>query len=179
MSDAGPSLADRVAEMREVFDRSFADPRPDDTPPGEDLLAIRLGTEPYALRLTEIVGLHADRKITQLPGSVPTLLGIAGFRGAIMPVYDLPALLGQPGEVADRWIAIAAIAPVAFAFAVLDGHQRVAVDAIIAGEGGQQARQHVRHFARTSGILRPIVHLPSVLDAIKRQLSTSPNMEER
>lgn len=178
MSDDNPLSADPAARLREAFDRSFAVARPPDPPASDNLLAIRIGAEPYALRLSQIAGLFADRKITPLPGSGPALLGIAGFRGAIVPVYDLAALLGHRADETVRWLAMAAGGPVAFAFAVLDGHLRVAVDAIMPRGSDEQPRQHIRHFACTSDMVRPIVHLPSVLDAVRRQMPANIRTEE-
>jgi purine-binding chemotaxis protein CheW len=179
MSDDRLMYSDRVARLRDPFDRSFAEARPPDPPAAENLLAIRLGLEPYALRLSEIVGLFADRKITRLPGGAPELLGIAGFRGAIVPVYDLPALLGHRAEEAVRWLVIAASESLAFAFAALDGHLRVPLDAIVPHEAGEHPGRYVRDFARTPDLARPIVHLPSVLDAVRRQVTKNMNAEER
>ncbi len=96
MSDGGSQVTGRAAELRDAFDRVFAEAHPPAPPPSEDLLAIRIASEPYALRLTEIAGLFADRKITPVAGRVSALLGIAGFRGLIVPVYDLQVLLGCP-----------------------------------------------------------------------------------
>lgn len=169
MNGNAVSLSLRAAALREAFDRSFAVPRPPNPPPSEDLLAIRVGEEPYALRLSDIAALHPDRRITPLPGSMPALRGIAGFRGAVVPVYDLAALLGQPPAEAVRWHAIAASAPVAFAFAALDRQLRVPRDAIVPNETGEQPHRYVREFVRmTEGVVHPIVDLPSVIDAVKR-----------
>ena len=75
--------AERAAELRADFDRGFADAGARRCRAKHDLLAIRVGTEPCAMRLSEIAGLFADRKITRVPGSKAALLGIAGFRGAM------------------------------------------------------------------------------------------------
>ena len=179
MSDDGLLSSDRVAKLREAFDRSFAEARPPDSPASETLLAIRVGAEPYALRLSQIAGLFADRKITPLPGGAPALLGIAGFRGTIVPVYDLPQLIGHRPEETVRWLAMAAGETVAVAFAVLEGHLRVALDAIVPHEGDVHPRRHVRDFAHTSELVRPIVHLPSVVDAVRRLARAKLNTEGR
>jgi chemotaxis signal transduction protein len=179
MSDLASSLAGRAALLRDAFDGSFAEARPPDPPPTADLLGIRIATEPHALHLSGITGLFADRKVTPVPGCAPGLLGIAGFRGTILPVYDLDALLGHRATEAARWLAIAAGAPVAFAFGALDGHLRVALDAIIPQQAGSQSRRHIREFARIAEALRPIVDLASVIDAIRRQLPANLNREER
>ena len=179
MSGARSQLSDRAAELGLAFDRSFAEARPPDPPPSEDLLAIRLGSEPYALRLTEIAGVFAGRKITGLPGGIPALIGIAGFRGTILPVYDLPVLLGHPPVETMRWLVIAAGTPVAFAFSGMDGHIRLLRDAIAPRAAGQDERRYVQEFARTPGLVRPVVHLPSVLDAIKARLPNDARTKER
>jgi purine-binding chemotaxis protein CheW len=175
MNDADRTLERRIAALRDAFDRSFAEARAPDPAAGEDLLAIAIGTEPYALRLSEIAGLFPARKITRLPGGPPALLGIAGFRRTILPVYDLAALLGHPREATVRWLAMAAAAPIAVALATVEGHRRVASAEIVAHERGAPERRHVRDFARSPGLVRPIVHLPSILDAIRAQTTPTIN----
>jgi chemotaxis signal transduction protein len=167
MSALQPGVAGRAAELRLAFDRSFAEPARLETAPRGRLLAVRIATQAFAIRLSEISGLFADKKITPVPGGHPALCGIAGFRGAIVPVYDLRILLGHSGTATPRWIVIAAAAPVALAFATFDGQVRAARHAIVpqpsrAGVGG-----YAREFVRTRKFAGPIMHLPSVLEAIK------------
>jgi len=69
----------RAAALRQEFDRSFADPPLIDVAAKEDLLAIRLATQEFAIRLSEIAGLFADKKITPVPSANSALLGITGF----------------------------------------------------------------------------------------------------
>jgi len=178
MNDPPSGLADRAQQLRRAFDRSFAAPAHFDATPKEDLLAIRSGSQVLALRLAEIGGLFADKKITRIPGRVATLLGIAGFRGAILPVYDLGMLLGQAKGKASRWLVIAASAPIAFAFEGFDGHLRISKDAIFPQEAGERAI-YVRDCARIEGVVRPILNLPSVLDAIRAQSAQPAPREER
>jgi chemotaxis signal transduction protein len=182
MTGARTSTSDRVAALRLAFDRSFASvPAPANTS-HLDLLAIRVGTTPYALRIAEIAGLFADKPIAPLPTMVPELLGIIGHRGAILPVYDLGALLGDPSIAATngaspRWLALAAGKPIALAFARLDGHARIANDALVLQDGDAHAGhdrgdrtvrpvRHVREHARLDDRVRPIVSIASVLEAI-------------
>ena len=102
MSASATGIAERAAELRHAFDHSFAEPAGLGRGFREALLAVRVDTQPFAIRLSEISGLFADKKITPVPGSEATLRGIAGFRGAIVPVYDLQILLGQPPLPAPR-----------------------------------------------------------------------------
>jgi purine-binding chemotaxis protein CheW len=168
-ASGGSELITRAAQLRAEFDRIFSEPRPPEPPPTEELLVIRLGTEPFALRLSEIAGLFADRKLTPLPGSVPALLGLAGFRGTIAPVYDLRVLLGHRSGEAARWLVMAKKAALGFAFGTQDGHLRVPHDMIIP-EPEERTRKHVRECARTAEHLLPIVQLSSVIEAIRQQV---------
>ncbi len=70
---------------------SFAEAPRGDVETTCDLLTIRVGGDAYALRLAEVGGLFVDRVVTPLPTLVPELVGIAGFRAALVPVYDLRA----------------------------------------------------------------------------------------
>ncbi|HTV87441.1 MAG TPA: chemotaxis protein CheW [Stellaceae bacterium] len=177
---AAASLAPPAAAMRDAFDRSFAAARPPAPPPGEDLLTIRIRTEPYALRLSEIAALHPDRRITRLPGSPPALRGIAGFRGAIVPVYDLAALLGHLPADEIRWLALAASEPIAFAFTAVEDQLRVGDDAIVAEAAGAWPRRHVRGFLHPAGrAMHPIVDVPSIIEAVRRLVSPKLQSEER
>lgn len=172
MSETPSRLADRAGELRQAFDRAFTEAARPAAVQTDDLLALRVGPDPYALRLSEIAGLYADRAVTRVPGGAAALLGFAGFRGAIAPVYDLHLLLGQASAKAPRWLVMAQAVPVALAFEAFEGHLRVPREAIlgqaIRAQGpGQTSHPLIRGFASTDGLARPIVHLPSVLDAIR------------
>ena len=90
------SVTGRVQRLRDDFDRSFAEPAVSHDAEHVELLAIGAGGRSYAIRLSQTWGLHPDRPITALPGPLPALLGLAGFTGTAVPVYDLAALLGHP-----------------------------------------------------------------------------------
>jgi chemotaxis signal transduction protein len=167
MSDISSGVGERAAELRLAFDRVFAEPIRLDTTAKEDLLAIRIGTQAFAIRLSEITGLFADRKIVPVPGSHAALRGIAGFRGTLVPVYDLQALLGHSTAQSSRWLVIAAAAPVALAFEAFEGQLRVSRDAILPQPSGPESGGYTREFVRTQNFVGPIMHLPSVLDSIK------------
>ena len=142
-------VTDRLAQLRGDFDRSFTEPARQHDVEYAELLAIRAGGRPYALRLSQASGVHSDRPVTPLPGPQAALLGVAGFSGAIVPVYDLAALLGHPVPERPRWLVLAAGSPpLALAFHELDGHVRVPTSVIV-GEAGRprRARGPARHGA--------------------------------
>ena len=177
-SSLTPRLSGRAAELRREFDRAFAEPVRADTTAAEDLLGIEIGGQRFAIRLSEIAGLFAGKKVTRIPGGTAALLGIAGFRGALLPVYDLQALLGHPSTQAPRWLVIAAAAPVAFAFEAFVGQLRVARGDIAPRSAGSQAQSYAREYVRSQTFMGPILHLPSVLEAIKAPGTRGARKEE-
>jgi purine-binding chemotaxis protein CheW len=165
VSDEG-LLAGRARALRSAFDRSFAEVARTQGEAFEELLTIRVAGDPYALRLAECAGLFVDRKITPLPTTAPGLLGLAGFRAALVPVYDLRALLGYPKCDAPRWmVSVERGSVVGLAFEGFAAHERVERDALVAH--GAPAQRHVDRVARLPGGARPVLHLGSVLDVVE------------
>jgi chemotaxis signal transduction protein len=174
-------VAERRAQLREDFDRSFTEPARQHDAEYAELLAIRAGGRAYALRLSQASGVHSDRPVTPLPGPQPALLGVAGFSGAIVPVYDLSALLGHAVPERPRWLVLAAGRPaLALAFHGLDGHVRIPVSIIVREADGPSGRDILRGMAPLHGGTRPIVDLPAAR-AVVHQLTghTMHNTEER
>jgi purine-binding chemotaxis protein CheW len=155
----------RAAELARAFDSSFARAPDHDARAQIDVLAIRLGAAPHALRLAQLAGLYARRAIAPLPSAVPELLGLVSLRAAIVPVYDLAALLGRPAQQAPRWLVLAAAAPVALAFDALDGYRRLPPEAIVTGPG-EAGAERGPELARVDEALRPMVDLRAVLARI-------------
>ncbi len=166
MTEALPALGKRAAELRRTFDQAFAAPVRTDKPVMRDLLAVRIGSEPCAIRLSEVTGLFVDRRITRIPAGHPALLGIASFRGAIVPVYGLLALLGHSGTQPPRWLIVAASAAIAFAFDQFDGHLRVPAAAILPQQSHGAMRGHAPDFIRNGDVILPILQLASIIAAV-------------
>lgn len=166
MIEAASQMAQRTAELRRDFDRSFAEPPSAGKSASHDLLAIRLDEQHFALRLPDIAGLFADKKITPVPGAGGFLLGIAGFRGVIAPVYDLQGLLGCPAVRNPRWLVMAASASVGFAFAAFDGQLRVPASAVTPQQQGE-TQGLTSAVIQHNGVLRPIIELSRALKAIQ------------
>jgi chemotaxis signal transduction protein len=165
-----------AAALRKLFDESFAAAAASTTERLENLIAIRVGADPYALRLSEIAGLHAGRKIVSVPSPVAQLLGIVGLRGMMLPVYDLAALLRYPSAPSPRWMVVTGGSqPVGFAFETFEVHVQVPEESAANGEdegpGNATSRPHLRGAVRAAGALRPIIHMASLVEIIRNDNS--------
>ena len=173
-------IGDRAEELRQAFDRSFAEaPREEVAHLEHLLLAIRIAGVPYALPLKELSGLSTGRRVTPLPTAVAGLLGIAGFRGTLVPVYDMRVLFGYPGTGAPRWLGLVGKELViGLAFDDFDGYLRVPPEAITR-QDAEGAPTLVHEVVQAGDLVRPLVHLPSVIDAIKQRARAGVAQKER
>ena len=112
------ALASQLEELRAAFDRTFAFAEQDQAGAQYvDVLAIRVAEQGYALRLAEVLAVHAERKLVPVPSPAPELLGLVGLRGLVAPVYDLRRLLGHAAGPTPRWLALArGTSAIGFAF---------------------------------------------------------------
>ena len=157
--------------MREEFDAGFASPELAKAEETEDLLAIRLRGDGFALRTREFAGLAVGRKIVPLPGPASACLGLAGIRGALIPVWDGAALLGYGGTGRGaRWLALGrGDSPWALALDGLDGFFRVLRSGIRPGGGEGPAAGFARETCAFGGCERPVIGLPLILETIKKR----------
>jgi chemotaxis signal transduction protein len=161
-------LEQRLALLREAFDQAFAAVPATVTETSEDLLAVRVAGDAYALRLREITALVASRKIVPLPSRRRELLGVAGHRGSLVAVYSLAALLGYEADSKPpSWLVLArSAAPVGLAFGEFEGFLRVWSKDLhkAAPEGGSPALVEVLRVGTTT---RPLVELRKVLETLE------------
>ena len=153
-----------VEELRRAFDDCFAQPARGARTAGQRLLLVQAGGQHLALPIGSLRGVERGRTVVTLPGASPSLRGIAGVRGQVVPVYALAELVGASGG-AGEWLAIAAgDAPVALAFDALSGLVDVAPDAI--EPAGPAAPPHATATCRALGEVYWIVHVPVLLEQI-------------
>lgn len=171
--DEQPSAATAI-ELRQSFDQTFerephrADER------FVDILAIRVAGARYALRLSQLSGLHVDRRIVPLASPILELLGMAGFRGNIVPVYSLPMLLGYSAVESSRWLALfGKDEMVGLAFDSFDGHLRIPEERVAGGQAVECTSRHVHEVTEIEGTIRPIIDLISLYEGIKKCASLS------
>lgn len=118
--DRAGALQARLSELRQSFDRGFAQALSDEREETSVLLVIRVGRDAHAVRLADVAAVEARCAVTPAPSEHAELLGVAGLRAAVVAVFDLGALIGAPGGE-TRWLLLAKGAPVAFAFADFEG----------------------------------------------------------
>lgn len=170
---ADAASAGRAAEMRRAFDASFALPPAQGSQDVEDLLAIRVAGDPYALRLREITGMVAGRLVVPVPAGTRDLLGLAGIRGGVVAVFALASILGYPQAPGPpRWMILCgADEPIALAFSDFEGHVRLPTSSIhaapdTAAAGSHVTRQHVDQVAHTEAGARRLISVPLIVAAI-------------
>jgi chemotaxis signal transduction protein len=154
-----------AAALKADFDRSFAAPPPGAGTRPETFLRVRVGGERYVLRLSEVGGLFVDKRVTRLPTTVPSLMGLAGFRDRVLAVYDLAMHLGSARVTSPRWMVTSSESAVALAFDAFDGHVHAPLDRVARHHhqgGGAAAAPDVLNIE--NGI--PVIHLAAVLERI-------------
>jgi purine-binding chemotaxis protein CheW len=175
MSPESTPVRSLAAQLRRSFDDSFARPSLSDRIAQEDFLAIELGDGRYVLRLAEIAHVAPIQSITRFPTPLAQLLGIAGVRGALVPVYDMGAWLGLEAGGAPRWLAVTGAAPLALAFPAIHSYVRVPQGATArADEPQQAASRHLAEILHHDGRAVPVISLPSIVAAIESAVQALP-----
>ena len=165
----------RARDMREAFDSAFARAAQPTLEQLDDLLMIRVGGDPYAIRLRDIGGIVAKRPIINVPASAPHLLGLAGVRGDVVPVYRLASILGHNDETeAPAWMVLCGDAPrVALAFTHFEGYQRLPLSRIHADASGQANRPYVNEVVTTDSHTSAVINLPRIVDVLRSRAQQS------
>jgi purine-binding chemotaxis protein CheW len=167
---------DRTAdELRRAFDGAFAQPPVAARERVEDFINIRVGGDAYAIRLREISEVVARRPIVPVPAAAAHLLGVAGIRGSIVPVFALAPLLGYRGEWDAPWLVLVAGSdPIALAFSEFAGYAQLPASAIHTNQTPGRRREHAREYAReiasTGEGARAIVTMPLIVAAVRNRL---------
>ncbi len=177
MTEVDGFMSAPALQLRREFDRSFAIAESTERGEFEDVLALRIATQGYALRASELTGLFKDRAVTPIPSPRPELLGLAGLRGRVVPVYDLRLLLGHPRGERPRWLVLAAGPEVlALAFDVFEGQFRVARKDVT-GASPHTAPGRDGQAVRTGDALRRILDVSLLVEAIKGARGEEPSKE--
>jgi len=174
------ATANKVAELREEFDRTFAlSPPSQGEEEFDSLLAIRVAGNAYAVRLGEMSGLVNNRETVPFPSPIPEFLGVAGIRGELVPVYSLAALLGHNLNVdMPRWIVLCgAENPVGLAFPKFDSFLQISRSDIHSTQRDEGVRDHVTEVVRAGAVARAMISIPSILRAIRGRIGRNGSLK--
>jgi chemotaxis signal transduction protein len=161
------ALRARLLDLRQSFDRAFSEPIAEQAARTVELLTIRVGREAFALRMSEIGALEADRTITAVPSDQAELLGISGVRGGVVAVFDLALLLDLPRSESTRWLVLAKGAPLAFAFSGFEGQHDARPEDFASAEAGRDGR--ARDVVHKDGLALPVIDLTALVAALERR----------
>jgi purine-binding chemotaxis protein CheW len=159
----------KVRELRRAFDASFAQPAQTAAVDVENLLLISVSGDRYALKLREVSAIAQRPVIVEVPSQAPGLLGIAGIRGNIVPVFRLATLLGYSisGDTLSWVIVCGSDDAMAFAFDGFDGYVCAERSLLMASE--LQQRCYVEEFFAAPSGPRPVVALTQIVAAVRRR----------
>lgn len=173
MIDAA-DLERKAADLRVQFDHSFALPPEQTTRETHDFLAIRVGGDPYAIRLRDISGIVARRTIVTVPARAPAFVGVAGIRGDIVPVFSLASFLGYgDDQEPPRWMILCGRdQPVGLCFAEFEGYLRLSSLAISANAVANPNKNYVTDVVATAIGARPVIGVSLVITDLRNQRGT-------
>lgn len=171
MSTTTDALQAQLVSWREAFDQSFAEPR-DKQGWGDtwDVLGIRIANEPFALHLDDLAGLLPAMTPAPYPADAPALLGLAGHRGQVLPLYDLRALLGRGPSTEPRWWVIVRSTPLALAFEGFDGQWRLPPEDRLQ-QDDSAPDSGSGWTVRCGGELRPMIALAPLVERLTAHLA--------
>ncbi|HEX3660398.1 MAG TPA: chemotaxis protein CheW [Acidobacteriaceae bacterium] len=168
---AADSLEQRLRQLREDFDSSFARPWEPKAAEPNALLCFTASGHRFAAALTELQAISKAGPVVPVPSGAPALLGLTVLRAKLMPVYSLPMLLGlaagAPAEIC--WLAVLrGRRPAALALDTLAGFAdpQPAGDASPEGiypfaKGPVRHGDHLHVLLDCSGLYDAITHDPS------------------
>lgn len=178
MSAMEPRSAPSAQHLRRQFDDGFAEPASERRQDFEPFLTLRIASTAYAVRLSEIAGFAAARKIVPLTSRLPGMLGLAAVRGSLLPVYCLEALLHDEAAAEPRWFLLCrGQEPMALSFAQFEGHVLVPRSARLAAKGAEG--RHVQELVQVDNEVRGIIAVSSLAEAIRESVAAQRPVKER
>jgi chemotaxis signal transduction protein len=170
-----------VEALRRQFDAAFARPVGGTVAAAEEILAIRVAGDSFAIRVRDLSGLAKRPPLTTLPNRTRALLGLVGIHGVVVPVFSVAELLGyDTARLSQSWLVLHGIEePVAFAFEAVDGYRRAPREAFCQATESHAEREHIVEAVRLDTALCPVLELGSIRDALAARPTDRPVGKER
>lgn len=126
---------------------------------------LSVGAERYALPVEDVRSIVDMEGIAPVLGAPASVLGLRALDGALLPVFDLAALLGVTGAAPRRIVVAAGEADVGLAVdAVLDVAELSQLD-------DAPGSEHVRGTVLLDGVLVGVIDLGSLLGGLEAELA--------
>lgn len=103
MTESSSSFTDQERQLLEARARAVA-PRQGDSAGdglGEELIVVRCGAGLYGLRGRDVIAVAALTRLSPLPLGAPHVAGLTAFRGTVLVVFHLYAVLGAPPTLSE------------------------------------------------------------------------------
>lgn len=135
----------RAEQLRKSFDETFTRP-PYQAPAQTDMLMVTVGGTDRAVRLGQITRVARNPGTVPVPALAASFIGVAGMRGAVLPVFSLASLLGLDATTHD-WLLIvqgsAQQESIAFSCEAVRGYVQVKSSSAPEGEVVTVGNQHL------------------------------------
>lgn len=169
-----------LAELRRVFDETFALPPPQPAQARTEFALVVAGGQRYAIRMSELAGLEVNRKIVPMPEGPRGLLGLSAVQGQLIPVFELAVLLGAGARGgAPRWIALHRSQElVGLAFDEFQGSCRLPANALHPLEPAQERAPLSRQAIQVDSGLVHVLDLPLLVSALAPGRKEKPEQQK-
>jgi purine-binding chemotaxis protein CheW len=166
-----PVVERTAADLRHAFDQSFAGSPARAREEVDDLLTIRVAGDRYAIHLRDIAGMIAGPRVIPVPSATLDLLGLAGIRGGVVPVFGLASILGYgPAAGSPRWMVLCgAEEPIALAFSDFEGYLQLPQSSLQADENLRATRPYIDQIASTTAGVCAVISIPLIVAAIRNR----------
>jgi chemotaxis signal transduction protein len=181
---ATPPTFDAAAYLRDEFDSTFAAPVAEPTTGSAYYVVLEVAGHAFAAPSSALARVLHGVPIVPVPSASPALLGIAGIRSALVPVFSLRSLLAealsrmaappQPAAATSDWVILCESSGnlLGLAFDRILSYQRVAPDGVFAGPAAAAA--HSAAAIRIGADLCPILDIPSLLQQLLAATAPDP-----
>lgn len=160
-------LTRRLAELRGAFDAAFSRQATVHVRKTISVLAVRAAGTSFAVRVGDLAGVQPTPRIVGAVVWPDEMLGIAGVRGRVVPVYSLGRMLGRAERDDARWLLVVGREePIALAISDVEGLREAPADAFVPLA---DATEHVREIVTVRELSLPVVDAASIAQRVLRR----------
>jgi len=168
------TLSEQVQSLRQAFDAAFAAPALAGATDLVQLLVVRAGAGPQAVRIVDLLKVETCPALVALPQQHPAFLGLGAVRGRATAVYGLARLLGLPeAATSHRWLLLGQ-ARIGVAVTAILGSLQVRPEELAPASAGATGAPLIAF----GGGHCPVIDLPSLLHPLGAATARRPSSLE-